>query len=170
MIRWLGAILVAGGAAAVGLAAIQRLNTRVRLLSAFVGALEMMQSEIYFNLMPLPELMTQLSQRAAAPARPFFFRCARLMKKLGEESFQTLWHKAVCEAGEDWRSGERETLMDLGALLGRYDCEAQARGVSYAKSRMEALLAKAEQERSRQSRVYGTLGVACGLAIVIILI
>jgi len=170
MIRWLGAILVAGATTAAGLAAAQRLGARVRLLSAFAHALDIMQSEISFNLTPLPDLMALLVHRAAAPARPFFAHCARLMKKLGDYSFHTLWQKAVSDIGPEWRTGERDTLMDLGAVLGRYDHQAQARALTLAKSRMEALLLKAESERARQSRVFGTLGVACGLAIVIILI
>ncbi len=170
IMRWVGAILVAGGAAAAGLTAIQRLGSHVRLLSALVNALEVMQSEIYFNLVALPELIGQLARRAAPPARPFFAHASKQMKLLGEESFQTLWHKALSETGAEWRTAEKDVLMDLGGLLGRYDSEAQSRAISYAKERMSELLAKAEDERARQSRIYGTLGVACGLAIVIILI
>jgi len=170
MLRWLGAILVAGATSAAGLAAIQRLGARVRLLSAFVAALEIMQAEITFNLTPLPELMSILVRRAAPPARPFFLHCARLLKRLGEESFLTLWQKAVSDMGAEWRAGERDVLMDLGAVLGRYDHKAQARALTLARNRMEALLTHAESERARQGRVFGALGAASGLAIVIILI
>ena len=170
MLRWLGAILVAGATSAAGLAAIQRLGARVRLLSAFVTALDVMLAEITFNLTPLPELMSLLSRRSAPPARSFFLHCACLMKRLGEEPFLTLWQKAVGDMGAEWRAGERDVLMDLGAVLGRYDHKAQARAITLAKSRMEALLARAEGERARQGRIFGALGAASGLAIVIILI
>ena len=161
--------MVAGATSAAGLAAIQRMGARVRLLSALSGALELMHSEITFNFTPLPALTALLCRRAAPPVRPFFQHCTRLFQQLGEESVQALWHKAVCEAAVDWRAGEREALMDLGAALGRYDHQAQARALELTQNRIETLLARAESERARQGRVFGTLGVACGLAIVIIL-
>lgn len=170
MIRWLGAILVAGATTAAGLAAVQRLGARVRLLAAFLTALDIMLAELTFNLTPLPELMQLLSRRAAAPVRPFFAHCARLLQRLGEESFLALWQKTVNDMGAEWRAGERDALMDLGAVLGRYDTKGQARALTLAKTRMEALLTRAEGERLRQGRVFGALGAASGLAIVIILI
>jgi stage III sporulation protein AB len=114
--------------------------------------------------------MTYLARRAAGPVRPFFAHCARLTERLGEEPFHALWQKAVTEAGADWRAGERSAMMDLGGALGRYDQEAQARALTQTRARLETLLTEAEGERTRQGRVYRALGLACGLAIVIILI
>lgn len=170
IIRWIGAILVAGGTAAAGFSAVQRLHARVRLLHCMISALELMQAEIYFKLTPLPRLMEQMAKRAGAPLRPFFAHAARLMAQLGEHSFQSLWNKAVMDTGGEWKAGERELMADLGGLLGRYDVEAQCRALTYTKGRMERLLTDAEAERARQGRVYGALGVAAGLAIVIILL
>jgi stage III sporulation protein AB len=168
--RWIGAILVAGGAASVSLAAVQRLGARVRLLAALESALEIMRAELQFNLTPLPALAALLADRAPAPARPFFARCARLMPQLGEHSFQALWNKALAEADELWLTPERELMAALGGMLGRYDAEAQGRAVAYARERMEALWRGAEEKRARQSRVYGAMGLASGLAVIIILL
>ncbi|MDR1157329.1 MAG: stage III sporulation protein AB [Oscillospiraceae bacterium] len=168
--RWIGAILVAGGASAISLAAVQNLGARVRLLAALTDALELMRAELQFNLTPLPALMEVLADRAPTPARAFFARCARLMTLLGEHSFQALWNKALTETEGAWLPPERELMATLGGLLGRYDAEAQGRAVSYVRERMEALRRCAEEKRIRQSRVYGALGLASGLAVVIILL
>lgn len=168
--RWIGAILVAGGAAAASLSAVQRLGARVRLLAALMDALEIIRAELQFNLTPLPALMELLASGAPAPARPFFARCARLMDLLGAHSFQALWNKALAETEGAWLTPERELMAALGGMLGRYDAEAQSRAVSYTRARMEALWRGAEEKRARQGRVYGALGLASGLAVVIILL
>ncbi len=170
MIQILGAILVTASTTAVGLAAVQRLGARVTLLSGLVHALEYMQTEIYFNLTPLPVILEHLSQTAAAPLKSFFTRSASYMDKLGDCSFSSLWQCAIQECRNDFQGAEAQLLADMGSMLGKYDAEAQCRAIAYARARVEALLENAEKEKARQGKVYGVLGVMCGLVIVIILI
>ena len=170
MLQIIGAILVTASTTAVGLAAVQRLGARVTLLSGVVHALEYMQTEIYFNLTPLPVILEHLSRTAAEPLRPFFARCFSYMDRLGDSSFSSLWQCAIQESRSELTGPEAQLLADMGSMLGRYDAEAQSRAISYARTRVEGLLESAEKEKTRQSRIYGVLGVMCGLAIVIILI
>ncbi len=170
MIRLIGAILVAGGTAAVGAAAVQGLKARARLLSALIGALDIMQSELYFKLTPLPELTERLAREADAPIRPFFKKLSAGMESLGEHSFASLWEHALQACGQFWRQAEKTLLSELGGVLGRYDTEGQTRIIAYIRARLEGLLTQAEADCRQQGRVYGALGVVCGLAMVIIFI
>ncbi len=170
MIRVIGAILVTAATTSVGLSVVQRLSQRVRILSGLIAALETIQSEIYFNLTPLPLIVEQLAERSAEAVRPFFKTCAVCMRRLEDQSFAALWRHAVLEHQSNFRQAEAQLLADLGGTLGKYDVETQARSIANTRNRLEALRDEAEKERARQGKVYSMLGVMCGLTIVIIFI
>ena len=101
----------------------------------------------------------------------FFHRVAQEMATLGIQSFYFLWKTAVEQSRElELTEGERQTLIDLGRSLGRYDTEEQRSAFSYTQRRLEDYLRKAEEERSRQGRVHAVLGIAVGVFVVIILL
>jgi len=57
MLKLIGALLLAGGAGALGCSAAAQLSRRVAVLRALLGALEGMEREIAFRLTPMPELL-----------------------------------------------------------------------------------------------------------------
>ena len=61
-------------------------------------------------------------------------------------------------------------MRRLGQVLGRYDADSQRRALAEAAAELRALRAEAAEDRRRLGRVYGVLGVAGGLLLVILLI
>ena len=61
-------------------------------------------------------------------------------------------------------------LRDLARQLGKYDLEAQISAVDGTKARAETMLQQMEQEQSRKSGTYETLGICAGIAVAILLI
>lgn len=169
MLRLIGAALVTLGFAAVGWQAAARLRERAAAISSLLGALELLESEIRYRLTPVPELMKLLAQRAAPPARALFEACRDRLAERREEGFDAVWAESL-SALPLLRRPERETLLELGAVLGRYDVEGQERAIAYARRRLERFLRQAEEEQRSRGRVYGALGVAAGLCAVIILL
>ena len=171
MIRLIGSILVAGGMAAAGLSAVKKLSVHVAALSSMINALEIMQLEICFRLTPIPETVKMLAATAEGPAREFFADCRKRLDSENCSSFQETWNAAL---REDECMGlseqERQIISDLGPVLGRYDAEGQEKALGYARRRLEAFLTRAELERGRQGKVYGTLGAVLGILAVIIMI
>lgn len=168
MLRLMGAVLVAGGGALAGLLAVMRLQERVRTLSSFLGALELMESEIRFRLTPVPELLEFLIPRTGEPACSFFRVCRKEWEKREEESFSRIWQKGL----EILLPAvpEREVLGQLGEILGRYDVEGQRQAIAYVRRRLELLLRQAEEERRSRGRAYLASGVAAGLCSAVILL
>lgn len=169
MFRLIGAVLVAGGCAAIGWQAAARLRERAAALSSLLGALELMESEIQYRLTPVPELMLLLSRQAAPPARALFEACRDRLGQRREESFDAIWSHSLT-ALPLLRRAEAETLLELGGVLGRYDVEGQERAIAYTRRRLESFLREAEEDRKRRGKVYRALGVAAGLCAAIILI
>lgn len=170
MLSVIGAVLIIGATATVGLSSVWRMRTRVRALTGLIAAVDTMKSEICDRLTPLPELVEQLTREAASPVDRLFHRTVQEMSELGIQSFYFLWKNAVEASRElELTEPERQTLIDLGRSLGRYDTEEQRGAFTYALRRLEGYLRKAEEERTKQSRVHAVLGIVAGVFVVIVL-
>ncbi|MBQ9979500.1 MAG: stage III sporulation protein AB [Oscillospiraceae bacterium] len=171
MLSVIGAGLLICGTSAWGFSAVLRLKKRTQILAALISALELLESELTFKLAALPELMETLSKTAPPAVRGLFVRCAAQMPRLGNCSFRRIWNECISNSPELLlKEDERECLEELGTVLGRYELSQQRRVLHYTRSRLYTFLDRAENERSRQSRLYGTLGVASGVMAVLILI
>ena len=148
MLRLLGAVLLTGGAGALGFGAAARLNRRVHMLRLFTEALERMERELSFRLTSIPELFALLADHLSPPVGTFFARCRGSLFRLGEEQF----------------------LETLGGTLGRYDSEGQTQALALARAQLEQCLEAAVSERARMGKVYGALGLAAGAFLVIVLL
>ena len=158
MVRLLGAVLVAGGAAWTGLSAAEGLKRRVRALDALVDGLSLLEQELELDSPPLPELMERLIPRSAGPARALFQGCRESLERLSWEPLPGL-------------DGEtRRTLEPLGDVLGRCDWNEQRRRVDTICRRVDELRVRAEERQRRQGKVYRALGAAGGAFLVILLL
>lgn len=171
MLKIIGALLVAGGATAMGLISVSGLTARVKLLSRLVEALGYMRGEISFNLTPLPDIIQSLSAKTGEADKNFFWVCQRGLKKLGDKPFPEIWRESIDSTlGHLLKEEELITFAALGDVLGRYDSEEQVRSLEYAEKRLSLYLQIAETERAQQGKVYGAVSVLSGLAAIIILI
>lgn len=68
------------------------------------------------------------------------------------------------------RSEERQVLIEVGQSLGRYDAQTQSRVLARAVRQLEGYRQAAREEARRLGRVYATLAVAGGAALVLVLL
>ena len=171
MLRLAGALLLAGGAAGLGLCAAGQLRDRVKSLRALEGGLALLARELSFRRAPMPELMVRAARGAAAPACYFFARCRDHLDELGSRPFGQIWREAL-EAEPELLLGEEErmALLQLGQVLGRYDAGGQLAALEQARETLAACLVQAEEERQRLGRVYAALGVGSGAMLAILLL
>ena len=170
MLKLLGGVLLAGGAAAMGYSASAWLARRVRTLRAMLGALELMEREISFRLTPMDRLLDRLARGTPPPAGTFFACCRDGLERLGERTLAEIWREALEQTPLGLGAGELATLAELGELLGRYDAEGQREALSNARLRLEQDLRLAEEEREKKGRVCRALGLTAGAFLVIVLL
>ena len=160
-----GALLIISGTTFCGAAAARRLSRRTRTLAALASALEMLSSEIEFRLSPLPVIMGRLARRYEALA-PLFEPCARDITN--ESCFEANWSAALSTSELPLTGDERAMLLELGGVLGRYDADGQRNSLLQAKRRLSELLTAAREEQAAKTRLFGFMGVAAGLLLVIL--
>ena len=171
MLSIIGAVLVIGASATFGVLSLWRMQTRIRVLSALLTALSYMKSEIADRMTPIPELIEALIRESDPPVDRLFRRVAAGMGEIGAQSLYFIWRTAVMDSQElELRDTERQSLIDLGRALGRYDAEEQRDAFAYTIRRFEGYLRRAEEERRNQGRVHAILGIVVGVFVVIILL
>lgn len=156
----------------VGLAwrAVGRLGERAELLRGLQGAVSYLEEELTFRLTPLPQLFEYLAQSRRGPVGAFFGAVLKDLEGPGESGLSQSWSKAAGEMLPLLREPERQTLEELGEVLGRYDAQTQAKALVLAGRRLAEAYTDAQAERQRLGKVYLALGAAGGLVTVLVFI
>ena len=170
MLKLLGAVFLLVGGGGLGLGAIRKLEGRVTALRALVEALELMERELGFRLTPMRELLEGTARRVGEPVAGFLAACARGLDELGERPLSELWAEEAGERLTALRPRDLEAVLSMGAVLGRYDAEGQRGAIAASREELAGFLAAAAEERRKQGRVYGALGLTAGAFLVILLI
>jgi len=169
MLKLVGAALLTGGGLALGLGAAGELAERIAALNALSAALGLLESELALRAPATPELMELLAQRAPEPAAALFREVCRGLPRLGEVRLQELWGAGLAQL-EALTDQDRRPLLELGAVLGRYDVEAQARAAAAARRELEETARRLSERRREESRSYAAVGLTLGLLLAVVLL
>lgn len=170
MLKLLGAALMVGGGAWVGLKAAGELSRRVKALDAWQDALALMENELSFRLSSMPELMERLSHSVRPPAKEAFAKLQTDLSRLGEASFEELWREALATHPGGLSGEELNVLQTLGTVLGRYGWEDQCRSLESARASLTERAAQAREELRQKGKAYAATGVALGAFVTILLL
>ena len=170
MIRLVGAALLTAGSSLLGLCAVRQLDDRVRDLRQLIIGLEAIVREMDYHLAPLPELLERAAAETGDRVSQFFALCARGASHLNGRTCQMVWCQAA-EAGQlRLDQSDMDLLEQLGSVLGRYDGKSQSQALAAAAARFEERYKEAVEQRRRQGKVYGVLGMTAGAFLMILLI
>ena len=170
MVKALGAVLVVSCCTLLGLVTVGRSHQRLRSLGSLIAALDQMKAELEDLLPPLPDLLGSLRLRAEKPAAEFFAQVLWLTEKK-RIPFRDAWERAAEETDALFlRREETQALSALGAVLGRYDPEAQCAAVERARQRLALFRELEEKDKARKDRLSAALGAGAGITLAILLL
>ena len=152
---------------AIGILKSQKYTHRVNELKEFKNGLNMFKTKIRFTYEPLPEIFKQTSRLVSENISKIFVNASKYMK---EVSCEDAWNRSVSESNTYLNKEDIENIKGLGKLLGKTDKEGQISHLELTKTFIEMQIKKAKDEEEKNAKMYKTLGVIFGLAIVIILI
>lgn len=170
MIRMVGAVLLTGGAAALGFGAVRRLEQRVQELSQLWAGLSLIRRELGWRLTPLPELLRRAAGETKGAVSDFFRLCSVGAGRLNGRPFRQIWQQGLECVSLRLEETDLEALEQVGSVLGRYDSENQQKALDQALERLAEQRRQAAEQRSRLGKVYGMLGLTSGIFLVILLI
>lgn len=171
MLRIFGVILICISTAMMGMSAGKRVHTRSKVLSEFISALDLMITEISCLLTPIEEILEKLVKETPEPIRGFFYQCLSARRTKEEARFQEIWLKEL-KSAEFLCLSEVDIalLSEIGNSFGKYSGEEQVRVMKGIQRKLVKLQATAQEECMKNGRLYRSLGITCGIALVILLI
>lgn len=157
-VRLLGALLVTLAGLGAGGEAARRMKRRGQSLEELAFALGLLAFELESFCRPLPELCCRLSGETKGAAGTLFAGLCRAMAADKNAGFSACWQEALAPLG----AAERELLLPLGSVLGRYGADEQRQALLLCRRRLEEMAAEARETYRRSGRVCVGLGAALG--------
>ena len=160
-------ILIIGASTVLGILFSKKYSNRVKEIKEMKNALNMFATKIKFTYEPIPNLFFEIGNKVGGNVGQIFIRAASRMK---EQSAGDAWIDAFHDVPTNLTEEDKAVLKNLGRLLGQTDLEGQISEIEVVTQFLGTQLENAEQERSKNEKMYRTLGMISGLTIAIILI
>lgn len=147
---------------------IQRLQQLKNLYLAF----QLLETEILYASTPLPAAMKKVGEKANKSISSFFTDTSRILNSKMGFSIEEAWTKAIENnfkfTALVWE--DKEVVIDFGNNLGCTDRENQGKNFQLAYLQLKKQQEAAEYLRMKNEKMYKSLGILIGIAIVIIFI
>ena len=151
----------------IGILISKKYSNRVNELKEFKNALNMFKTKIRYTYAPLPEIFTEIAENVDSNISNVFKKASEKME--------------ICPAGEAWDLAlriedlniddeDRIALKNLSKMLGKTDLEGQLNQIEMTSDFLDSQIKKAETQKAKSEKMYRTLGMVIGMAIVIILV
>lgn len=151
---------------AIGILISKKYEERVNELKEFKNALNMFKTKIKFTYEPIPEIFEEISKQINSNTGKIFKLASCNMEVLAAGD---AWNMAVDTKILSINEEDKDILKNLSKLLGQTDIEGQISQIELTTAFLDEQIEKAEKERLKSEKMYRTLGMVVGLAIVIIL-
>lgn len=168
--RVIGALFLGGGISALGIGMALRLCGRVKDLRELILGLESVKRELSASADRLERMLLTAAESTRGRARDFFLFCRDELGRDGDRAFASVWTEGLSSGALRLEPRDAAELQALGSVLGRYDAADQIAALERAVGRLDTRLTEANEQKETLGKVYGTLGVSVGAALVILLI
>lgn len=151
---------------AIGMLISKKYDQRVNELREFKNALNIFKAKIKFTYKPIPEIFQEIANTLNSKIGKIFESSSINMKTQGAGM---AWNMVIDNSTMNINEEDKKILKDLSKLLGLTNIEGQLNQIELTTSFLDEQIKKAEKEKSKNEKMFKTLGMIVGLAIVIIL-
>lgn len=151
----------------IGILISKKYQDRVKELKEMKLYLNIFTTKIKLTYEPIPEIFEELGNKTDSNIS-YIFKMAS--KNMQEMSAGQAWLKAMDEQNTDLKKEDIEVLKGLSNLLGKVDLEGQVSEIELVDNFLNNQIEKAEEESKKNIKMYKTLGITIGFAMVIIFI
>lgn len=160
-------ILVFSISSIIGILFSKKYQNREKELKELKNAISLFETKIKFTYSPVPEVFKEVANGTAIPISKMFKIAGEKMEKI---SSTQAWEEGIAGVNHNLKEEDIKVIKEFGRMLGKTDMEGQISQIEVTKSFLEEQIEKAKTERNKNEKLYKTLGMVSGLAIVIILI
>lgn len=151
----------------IGLLISKKYIDRVNELKEFKNALNIFKTKIRYTYEPIPEIFEEISQNIDPNISRVF---TQAVNKMDLVAAGDAWELALKTEELNINEEDKSILKNLGKLLGKTDLQGQLNQIEMTSDFLDEQIRKAENERNKSEKLYRTLGMIVGMAIVTVLI
>ncbi len=155
------------GISTVGVLISNKYRDRVKELKEIKKALNMFETKIKFTYEPIPEIFQDISDNLIDNIAYMFRQASNTMQ---QKSARQAWEEALESSNFNITKEDIDILKGFGKLLGKTDMQGQLNQIQLTTNFVDIQIIKAEKEYEKNAKLYKTLSLVTGLALVIILI
>ena len=151
----------------IGIFMASRYRKRVEEISEMKKALNMVETKMKFTYSPIPDTFEEVSKSFNNNVGKIFEKSCDYMrsKPLGEA-----WNLALDTIPTNLLKNDIDVLKGMAKLLGKTDIDGQISEIELTDNFLNLQFDEAKKALDKNEKVYKSLGVICGLALVIVLI
>lgn len=135
-------------------------------LKKIKSALNIFKTKINYTYETIGDIFKEISKLEYQDKKNIFSQTINLLEN---GDLNKAWEKAISENNIGISEEDKEILKMLGKTLGKTDKEGQISEIELVSNFLNKQISLAEEIRVKNEKMYKTLGVTLGLAIVIIL-
>lgn len=159
-------IFIFFSSSSIGILISRKYTDREKELKEFKKALNMFKTKIKFTYEPIQEIFNQISKNMDSNVGHVFKVASNNMR---DYSVDEAWKMALDIRVLNINSEDLNILKDFSKLLGKTDVQGQISQIELTNVFLDEQIEKATKERMKNEKLYRTLGMIAGLAIVIVL-
>ncbi len=167
MIKYIAMGFILLASSYTGILIAGKYTNRVKELKQMKTALNLFETKVKFTYEPIPKIFQDIGGRTQGMTARIFKTAS---EKMQEKEAGVAWIEALEAENNVINREDKEVLKGLSNLLGKVDLEGQVSEIELVDNFLNTQIEKAEQESKKNEKMYKTLGVTAGLAIVVVLI
>lgn len=151
----------------IGTTIAKKYGTRLKELKEIQRALHIFEEKIKFTYEPIPDVFKEISEKCINSISEIFLKASKNMKIM---SAGVAWENALEESNTNLTSDDIDVLKGMSKMLGRTDLDGQVSEIRLTEKFIDTKIEEALLEKTKNEKLYKTLGVTIGLTIAIILV
>lgn len=172
MLKLLGALFLAGGAAGYSFCICRDLKLRLVMLKELKYMYQLIQNEIRYTALPMPLIFENIWEKVKPP---FGGMLRNIGRKTGPDQGEMLSEIWMREAGVvleevPFTKKQKESVVRFPESMGMMDKEGQAKAVQRRIEELEGWIFSQEKEGRQQQKVIMSMGIGAGLLLIILLL
>ncbi|MGN1181045.1 MAG: stage III sporulation protein AB [Suilimivivens sp.] len=172
MLKAAGAVLLLVGAWGFAYSICRERKKQLILLKDMREMYRLVQSEISYTALPLPEIFAIVAAKMKAPFREALISVSESMNPESGEDFAEIWKIKMEEglAGALLTASQKELLLRFPECVGMNESKGQAKALDRYIEELSRMILQLEEEEKSKNKVIMSLGIAAGLLMIIILL
>ncbi|GAA0443599.1 stage III sporulation protein SpoIIIAB [Lentibacillus halophilus] len=169
--KWIGALLFIATTTLIGFEISRTFHERPKQIRQMKNALQILEAEILYSQLPLPEAFETISKQIPEPISTFFYNMHISVHEAGMDLYN-VWDRCVNDLLEtsSLSAIEGEIIKQFGRTLGQHDFDHQQKQIHLTINHLDRQLEEARENQFKYGKMAKSLGVLCGLFVVLLLI